>query len=209
MCQKGNYRLDNVSVHPSWSLVYKSENLLYLETSNLQVELCAKFFNILQASKQRNKSPHIRMAQAHLYLVLSVAIVMVFLASHSDACFITNCPPAGKRSVMPALLSSRLHREVSFALLFPLILTILPFMQCTRCGPALSGRCFGPNICCSPMSGCSVGGAMAARCALEAYSPQLCSNPGQTCAANGKGVCALNSTCCTSGNYHLQCRSNA
>lgn len=120
------------------------------------------------------------MAQAHLYLVLSVAIVMVFLASHSDACFITNCPPAGKRSLMPALASSQFHKE------------------CTRCGPALSGRCFGPSICCSPMTGCNIGGAMAARCALEAYSPQLCSNSGQACGVNGKGICALNATCCTS-----------
>ncbi len=37
---------------------------------------------------------------------------MVFLASHSDACFITNCPPAGKRSLMPALASSQFHKEV-------------------------------------------------------------------------------------------------
>ncbi|KAH9388804.1 hypothetical protein TYRP_008151 [Tyrophagus putrescentiae] len=125
------------------------------------------------------------MAQAHLYLVLSVAIVMVFLASHSDACFITNCPPAGKRSLMPALASSQFHKE------------------CTRCGPALSGRCFGPSICCSPMTGCNIGGAMAARCALEAYSPQLCSNSGQACGVNGKGICALNATCCTSGDSNV------
>lgn len=89
-------------------------------------------------------------------------------------------------------------RLVCFA--FPhIILWQSSLFQCTRCGPALSGRCFGPSICCSPMTGCNIGGAMAARCALEAYSPQLCSNSGQACGVNGKGICALNATCCTSG----------
>lgn len=76
-------------------------------------------------------------------------------------------------------------------------------IKCTRCGPSLSGRCYGPNICCSPLTGCNVGGFTAARCSLEAYHPILCTNPGAVCGPNGKGVCALNATCCTNGKYFI------
>ena len=54
------------------------------------------------------------MVQLNLLLIFSIAIVSVaYLVSYSDACFITNCPPGGKRSMLTALsATNRFHREV-------------------------------------------------------------------------------------------------
>ncbi|KAH7640650.1 vasopressin-like protein [Dermatophagoides farinae] len=114
-------------------------------------------------------------------IILVLCLIWICLFNDVRGCFITNCPRAGKRSIMTEsnLGSNHLARE------------------CTRCGPSLSGRCYGPNICCSPLTGCNIGGFTAARCSLEAYHPILCTNPGTVCGPNGKGVCALNATCCT------------
>ncbi|XP_027198804.2 neurophysin 1-like [Dermatophagoides pteronyssinus] len=113
-------------------------------------------------------------------IILAFCLAWIFLFNDVRGCFITNCPPAGKRSIMSSSLgSNHLIRE------------------CTRCGPSLSGRCYGPNICCSPLTGCNIGGFTAARCSLEAYHPTLCTNPGAVCGPNRKGICALNATCCT------------
>lgn len=121
--------------------------------------------------------------------------MLASLVYEANGCFITNCPPGGKRSMsmFPAAQFRKEVREIQD------VDCNRKLLQCTRCGPALSGRCFGPNICCSPLTGCSIGGPAASRCALEAYNPHLCTNPGPTCGPDSKGVCALNSTCCTSG----------
>ena len=75
---------------------------------------------------------------------------------------------------------------------------LLNCLKCTRCGPSGTGRCFGPDICCGPSIGCHFNNRFTAVCSTEDYSPHPCHNDGKLC-ANGKGVCALESTCCTSG----------
>ncbi len=46
--------------------------------------------------------------------------------------------------------------------------------------------------------GCHFKNRFTAICSTEDYSPHPCKNDGKSC-ANGKGICALDSTCCTSG----------
>ncbi|KPL97556.1 vasopressin-like protein [Sarcoptes scabiei] len=116
----------------------------------------------------------------YLFRSISILVMIVLIVENVRGCFITNCPPAGKRSMLAAIGSSTQTRR-----------------ECIRCGPGLSGRCYGPSICCSPLFGCNVGGFASSRCALEAFNPMLCSNPGSACGPNGKGICAINSTCCT------------
>jgi len=115
-------------------------------------------------------------------MILSVLVVIIVVTS---ACFITNCPPGGKRSL----------RGDS------------PKKQCTRCGG--TGRCFGPNICCGASIGCQMNNKLTAVCSTEDYSPHLCTNEGKQC-ANGKGICALDSTCCTSEGCFVdnKCQTN-
>lgn len=126
------------------------------------------------------------MSRSQLLMSLFVVVVLMWLVAFENvnSCFITNCP-RGKRSFMPTAAFGR--------------------KDCSRCGPGLVGRCYGENICCSQLFGCSIGGPVAARCSLEAFNPVLCNNPGQACgAAEAKGVCALNSTCCTSGKFLVE-----
>ncbi|CAG2119414.1 unnamed protein product, partial [Medioppia subpectinata] len=93
-------------------------------------------------------------------MILSILVVIIVITS---ACFITNCPPGGKRS---------LSHET-------------PKKQCTRCGPSGSGRCFGANICCGGSIGCHLNNKFTAVCSTEDYSPHPCYNEGRQC-ANGK-----------------------
>ncbi|CAF3709754.1 unnamed protein product [Rotaria socialis] len=60
-----------------------------------------------------------------IFIVLSVAIIQL-----SCACYITNCPIGGKRSL---LLGNNLISH-----------------QCPRCG--LNGQCFGSSICCTGLA---------------------------------------------------------
>lgn len=55
------------------------------------------------------------MAQIQLYFTSLIAIVLVSFLYETSGCFITNCPPGGKRSLMSHLPSNRfVHKEVSF-----------------------------------------------------------------------------------------------
>ncbi|CAG2182498.1 unnamed protein product [Oppiella nova] len=50
---------------------------------------------------------------------------------------------------------------------------------------------------------------LTAVCSTEDYSPHLCTNEGKQC-SNGKGICALDSTCCTSEGCFVdkRCQTN-
>lgn len=77
--------------------------------------------------------------------------------------------------------------------------------QCEQCGPpGMGGRCYGPQICCSPQFGCMVGGPTGSACQQETHSPTLCHNNAISCDGSGEtgpvnGQCAALGICCTAG----------
>ncbi|XP_059470891.1 oxytocin-neurophysin 1-like [Neocloeon triangulifer] len=130
-----------------------------------------------------------------LRFILLVALTMSAILNATSSCFITNCPPGGKRSTLAALEPNTGNARIR---------------QCARCGPGLSGRCFGPRVCCSDKLGCLVGtsgsgsGTMLA-CLAESLIPEPCINgPRGRCGREGAGVCGAPGICC----FHNACHAD-
>ncbi|XP_076047444.1 oxytocin-neurophysin 1-like [Oratosquilla oratoria] len=106
-------------------------------------------------------------------------ILALALAGVVSSCFITNCPPGGKRSSPNAVLG---HGR-----------------KCAQCGPGLRGRCVGPEICCGRDIGCFMGTREAEVCRAENLVPVLCTNDDlRSCGgASGEGRCTADGLCCT------------
>ncbi|KAG7163703.1 oxytocin-neurophysin 1-like [Homarus americanus] len=103
--------------------------------------------------------------------------VMTVVGS-TTACFITNCPPGGKRSGPTAQLGRT--------------------RTCTACGPGLQGRCLGPEICCVLGIGCFLGTREARMCHAENLVPVTCANRDlKSCGRMQEGRCAAAGLCCT------------
>ncbi|KAL1274333.1 hypothetical protein QQF64_027147 [Cirrhinus molitorella] len=98
---------------------------------------------------------------------------LLCLLSVCSACYISNCPIGGKRSVQD-----------------------WPSRQCMSCGPGDRGRCFGPSICCGEGIGCLVGSPETLRCLEEDFLPSPCEVSGKTCGYEGH--CAAPGVCCES-----------
>ncbi|CAF3568655.1 unnamed protein product [Rotaria socialis] len=108
------------------------------------------------------------MRQSTLF-ILSLAIIQL-----SYACYITNCPIGGKRSLFA---SSILHDH-----------------QCPRCGA--NGQCYGSSICCTS-SGCRIGHRSDIRqCSIEDHSVIPCTIKSASCSVLPNGQCAANGVCC-------------
>ncbi|KAK8730677.1 hypothetical protein OTU49_007865, partial [Cherax quadricarinatus] len=109
---------------------------------------------------------------------VGVVMVVGVLVGAATACFITNCPPGGKRSGHTTQLAH--------------------FRTCTSCGPGLRGRCMGPEICCGPGLGCFLGTREARMCRSENLVPLTCTNTDlNTCGRMREGRCAASGICCT------------
>ncbi|XP_051758902.1 isotocin-neurophysin IT 1-like [Ctenopharyngodon idella] len=104
----------------------------------------------------------------------SVCVLLLCLLYVCSACYISNCPVGGKRSLSDA-----------------------PSRKCMACGPGNMGRCFGPSICCGAGLGCLVGSPETLTCMEENLLPGPCETGGTSCGAEG-GVCAAPGVCCDS-----------
>ncbi|KAM6985136.1 oxytocin-neurophysin 1 [Aplochiton taeniatus] len=99
------------------------------------------------------------------------ALYLLTLLSVCTACYISNCPIGGKRSLD------------------------FPSRKCLSCGPGDRGTCFGPSICCGEGMGCYLGSPEAARCLEENYLLSACDAGGKACGSEG-GRCASPGICC-------------
>ncbi|XP_051806239.1 vasopressin-neurophysin 2-copeptin isoform X2 [Acanthochromis polyacanthus] len=104
----------------------------------------------------------------------AVPVCFLFLLSVCSACYISNCPIGGKRSIIDA-----------------------PLRKCMSCGPGDRGRCFGPSICCGEGLGCLLGSPETAHCVEENYLLTPCQAGGRPCGSEG-GRCAASGLCCNS-----------
>ncbi|KAJ8380870.1 hypothetical protein SKAU_G00016480 [Synaphobranchus kaupii] len=102
----------------------------------------------------------------------AVSVCLLCLLSVCTACYISNCPIGGKRSLSDS-----------------------PLRKCMVCGPGGRGRCFGPSICCGVGLGCLLGSPETAHCAAESYLPSPCEVGGGPCGSEG-GHCAAPGICC-------------
>ncbi|XP_050712786.1 oxytocin-neurophysin 1-like [Eriocheir sinensis] len=110
---------------------------------------------------------------------VAVTVVVTLLVGGAAACFITNCPPGGKRS--GGIMSQLGHART-----------------CTSCGPGLLGRCIGPDICCGARVGCFIGSRETRLCRTENMVPIRCSNADlKPCGRMQEGRCAAAGLCCT------------
>ncbi|XP_065165909.1 neurophysin 1-like [Atheta coriaria] len=103
--------------------------------------------------------------------------VLLALGQLIQGCLITNCPRGGKRS-------GKFLPETNVK-------------PCVSCGPAHSGQCFGPNICCGPF-GCLLGTPETARCQRDGMfmEREPCIAGSATCRRN-TGRCAADGICCS------------
>uniref|UniRef100_A0A8C6UVC1 Oxytocin n=1 Tax=Neogobius melanostomus TaxID=47308 RepID=A0A8C6UVC1_9GOBI len=101
------------------------------------------------------------------------AACLFFLLSLCSACYISNCPIGGKRSVIDG-----------------------PLRKCMSCGPGERGRCFGPTICCGEGLGCLMGSPEASHCAEENYMLTPCQSGGRPSAVfHAVETCTTDQSC--------------
>ncbi|CAF1122786.1 unnamed protein product [Rotaria sordida] len=141
-------------------------------------ELCQSFlfFDCKQLLQLYSLSNSKKIMYQSTLFILSVAIIQL-----NYACYITNCPIGGKRSLN---INNILHAH-----------------QCPRCG--LNGQCFGPSICCTHF-GCRMGHPSDIhQCSTEDHSVIPCTIKSKTCSMLSNGRCAANGLCCNAESCHM------
>lgn len=110
--------------------------------------------------------------------MISLVVFMFTCSIFVDACYITNCPWGGKRSIENKHLFNEQH-------------------QCLSCANG-AGTCFGPKICCGSGIGCFIDTKETHNCRLEdAKSNVACTTYGKSCSALKYGKCATSGLCCS------------
>ncbi|XP_077558007.1 oxytocin-neurophysin 1-like isoform X1 [Haemaphysalis longicornis] len=98
-------------------------------------------------------------------------LLLGLAAGVTKACYITNCPPGGKRSVEPSAAR-----------------------MCPRCGPSGRGVCYSADVCCTSTS-CVINDPLhVLPCRAENLRSHLCLVPGKQCGNYGR--CAKSGFCC-------------
>ncbi|XP_013784878.1 terepressin/terephysin-like [Limulus polyphemus] len=110
-----------------------------------------------------------------------IMILGFCLAVTIKGCFITNCPPGGKRSI--GTFATHYTRE------------------CGQCGPGGMGQCQGPDICCSDIFGCFIKTRESVICRYENLQVIPCNKKGKICETVPHGYCAAPGICCSA----IQC----
>ncbi|XP_050049422.1 oxytocin-neurophysin 1-like [Dermacentor andersoni] len=102
-----------------------------------------------------------------------LGLLLLGLVGATSACFITNCPPGGKRSSEPSAVR-----------------------MCPRCGPGGRGVCYSADVCCTS-SACVINDPLLALpCRAESLHSHACQVPGKRCGAVEQGRCAMRGFCC-------------
>ncbi|XP_064601565.1 conopressin/neurophysin-like [Liolophura sinensis] len=107
----------------------------------------------------------------------TTVLILCLSVFSTEACFIRNCPPGGKRSLP--------------------VLDHTP-RKCMSCGPGTAGQCVGPNICCGPDFGCYIATEESEVCQKENESRTPCEIDGAPCGVDGQGNCVADGVCCDS-----------
>ncbi|XP_022916575.1 oxytocin-neurophysin 1-like [Onthophagus taurus] len=117
-------------------------------------------------------------------LIIFTLILCIIQDQLSHGCLITNCPRGGKRNGRINSLDTNIK-------------------QCISCGPARSGQCFGPGICCGPF-GCLIGTPDTLKCLKEGqfHENEPCIAGNSSCRRNS-GRCASEGICCTQESCHM------
>ncbi|XP_076358826.1 conopressin/neurophysin-like [Tachypleus tridentatus] len=112
-----------------------------------------------------------------MHRTVFIMILSFCLAVTIKSCFITNCPPGGKRSKGTSM--TYYTRE------------------CGHCGPGGRGQCQGPNICCSNIFGCFIKTRESVICQYENLQVISCHKKGKICRTIPQGHCAAPGICCS------------
>lgn len=137
-------------------------------------------------------------------------------------CFITNCPPGGKRSsqlvepssyleIAEEQMSHQVFQSSSKGLNLEWCNSLFFYLECAPCGPAGKGTCFGANLCCGSHFGCFFKTEETNICMLaNLKSNQSCDKHfwktnlrSASCSLNGDkfdGICVADLLCCSLGN---------
>ncbi|EFX71881.1 putative vasopressin-like neuropeptide preprohormone [Daphnia pulex] len=131
------------------------------------------------------------MAGLWTFCLIALSMTEMIIPLTAKPCFITNCPPGGKRS-------SQLVEPSSY-------------LECAPCGPAGKGTCLGANLCCGSHFGCFFKTEETNVCLLtNLKSTQICNQhfwktdlKSASCSLNGDkidGICVADLLCCSLGN---------
>ncbi|KAK4008211.1 terepressin/terephysin [Daphnia magna] len=147
------------------------------------------------------------MAALWTLCLIAFSILEMTMPSAAKPCFITNCPPGGKRS-------GHVSEDPSS---FQGVAEERPLLshQCASCGPGGKGTCFGASLCCGSEFGCFFKTNETNICLLtNLKSSRSCDErfwqiyfKSAPCSLNGDkldGICVADRLCCSLG----QCKQN-